>query len=274
MTYWIQKNKNSLIIIGAVSILIPLLYVSYKVFTAEGNSASISLEFNPILGYALIAYYILLIGLIIGYFIHWLISNIKLIINLKKEKAKTELMHLQSQVNPHFFFNMLNNLYGLVGTDSEKAQALILKLSDMMRYSIYEGENEFVTLNEEADYLINYIELHKIRYHKKIDVTFESNIQENYKVKPLLFIILLENAFKHGVENLIDNAYIHAKISTEENDIYFEIENNFDSEIKGTSGIGIENLKRRLELVYPNKHKLSFSISNNVYHAQLTLKQL
>lgn len=274
MIYWIQKNKNVLIIIGVVSILIPLLYVSYKVFTAEGSSASITLDFNPVLGYALIAYYILLIGLVLGYFIHWMINNIKLIINLKKEKTKTELMHLQSQVNPHFFFNMLNNLYGLVGTDSKKAQILILKLSDMMRYSIYEGENEFVTLKEEVDYLKNYIELHKIRYHKNIDVTFESDIQETFKVKPLLFIILLENAFKHGVENLRDNAYIHTKISTKGNDICFEVENNFDPEITGTSGIGLENLKRRLELVYPNKHKLSFSISNNVYHSQLILNQL
>lgn len=273
MVHWMQKNKNSLIIIGLLSVLIPLLYVSYKIFTSEGNSASISLEFNSILGYALIAYYILLIGLVVGYFIYWMISNIKLIINLKKEKTKTELMHLQSQVNPHFFFNMLNNLYGLVGTDSEKAQALILKLSDMMRYSIYEGEKEFVTLNEEANYLKNYIELHKIRYHKKIDVTFESDIQENYKIKPLLFITLLENAFKHGVENLRDNAYIRTKIITKGNDIFFEVENNFDPEIISSSGIGLENLKRRLELVYPNKHKLSLSISNNVYHAQLIIKQ-
>lgn len=273
MVHWIQKNKNSLVIIGLVSILIPLLYVSYKIFTSEGNSASISLEFNSVLGYTLIAYYILLIGFILGYFIHWMINNIKLIINLKKEKTKTELMHLQSQVNPHFFFNMLNNLYGLVGTDREKAQALILKLSDMMRYSIYEGEKEFVTLNEEANYLKNYIELHKIRYHKKIDVTFESDIQENYKIKPLLFITLLENAFKHGVENLRDNAYIRSKIITKGNDIFFEVENNFDPEIISSSGIGLENLKRRLELVYPNKHKLSLSISNNVYHAQLIIKQ-
>ena len=116
--------------------------------------------------------------------------------------------------------------------------------------------------------------MHKIRYHKKIDVTFEIDIQENYKVKPLLFIILLENAFKHGVENLRYNAFIHAKIFTEGNDICFEVKNNFDPEIKGTSGIGLDNLKRRLKLVYPNKHKLSFSISNNVYNAKLTLKQL
>jgi LytS/YehU family sensor histidine kinase len=202
-----------------------------------------------------------------------MINNIKLIINLKKEKTTTELMHLQSQVNPHFFFNMLNNLYGLVDKDSEKAKKLILKLSDMMRYSIYEGEKDLVSLKNEADYLKNYIGLHKIRYHKKIDVTFESDIQENYKVKPLLFIILLENAFKHGVENLRDNAYIHAKIITKGNNICFEVENNFDPEITDTFGIGLENLKRRLELVYPNKHKLTFSTSNNVYNAQLILKQ-
>ena len=182
-----------------VTILIPLLYISYIVFTAEGSSVAISLDFNPVLGYTLIAYYILLIGLIIGFIIHWIIKNIKSMIRLKNEKAKTELMHLKSQVNPHFFFNMLNNLYGLVGKDSKKAQELILKLSDMMRYSIYDGEKDTVLLSEEVTYLENYIELHKMRYHKTIDIQFNIDIKDDdYKINPLVFIILLENAFKHG----------------------------------------------------------------------------
>ena len=97
----------------------------------------------------------------------WIFKQTKSILALKNENAKTELLHLKSQVNPHFFFNMLNNLYGLVGTDAKKAQDLILKLSDMMRYSIYEGEKEFVTLEEEVEYLKNYIELHKMRYQNE-----------------------------------------------------------------------------------------------------------
>jgi len=179
-----------------------------------------------------------------------------------------ELVHLQSQVNPHFFFNMLNNLYGLVGTDAKKAQMLILKLSDMMRYSIYEGEKNRVTLTKEIGYLKNYIELHKMRYHKKIDIDFISKIEKDHKVMPLLFIILLENAFKHGVENLRKDAFVHIDMSSSVDEVRFNIENNFDKpdsldnlEKITQTGIGLKNLKRRLTLAYPHQHNLSFSVT-------------
>jgi len=207
---------------------------------------------------------------------YWGVMELKSLIKLKKEKTQTELLHLKSQVNPHFFFNMLNNLYGWVEKDAKKAQELILKLSDMMRYSIYEGQKDLVTLEEEVEYLKNYIELHKMRYHKKIEVLFNLEIQDKeLRVMPLLFIILLENAFKHGVENLRENAYVRINMTTSINEIQFTVENNFDNtEPIEQSGIGLKNLKRRLELVYPNKHSLSSSTTNDVYKAQLTLKQL
>lgn len=206
----------------------------------------------------------------------WIFGQIKSTIKQKKELAKIELLHLQSQVNPHFFFNILNSLYGLVETDTIKAKELILKLSDMMRYSIYEGQKDLVTIAEEIEYLKNYIELHKMRYHKKIDVTFDLNIQdEAVKIMPLLFIILLENAFKHGVENLRKNAYVHVHLMTDANEIQFVVENNFDvTELTEQQGIGLKNLKRRLELVYPNKHSLSFTTIKDVYKVKLTISQL
>jgi LytS/YehU family sensor histidine kinase len=205
----------------------------------------------------------------------WIFKQTKSILTLKNENAKTELLHLKSQVNPHFFFNMLNNLYGLVGTDAKKAQDLILKLSDMMRYSIYEGEKDLVTLDEEVDYLKNYIELHKMRYRKTIDVKFTNDISENHKVMPLLFIILLENAFKHGVENLRKDAFVYVNISTQGDDIQFTVENNFDpSEIPEKPGIGLKNLRRRLELGYLNKHSLSFTSTKDIYKVELTISKL
>ena len=267
----IKKDKWLLLkAIVFLSIAIPVAITTYEFIVLGKESVVFLSDYPTAVSVMVLIYYAIL--LVIG--IIWIIKQLKSLIELQKEKSKAELIHLQSQVNPHFFFNILNNLYGLVGTDTKKAQELILKLSDMMRYSIYEGEKDLVTLNEEVDYLKNYIELHKIRYHKKIDVTIDSNIQKNYKVRPLLFIILLENAFKHGIENLIENAYIHVKMITKGDDIHFEVENNFDPEINGTSGIGLDNLKRRLELVYPSKHRLSFFISNNTYKVQLTLKQL
>ncbi|WP_241485287.1 sensor histidine kinase [Psychroserpens damuponensis] len=217
-----------------------------------------------------IAFYFILVFITIA---HWLFKQIKSIIRLKNEKAKTELMHLKSQVNPHFFFNMLNNLYGLVEKDSKKAQELILKLSDMMRYSIYEGDKDTVLLSEEITYLQNYIELHKMRYHKVIDVQFHTDINDNdYEIMPLLFIILLENAFKHGVENLREHAFVHIKLVARNNEVKFEIENNFDvSHDNHNSGIGLKNLKRRLELVYPKKHYFEVSKVDTIYKAKLNI---
>ena len=206
-------------------------------------------------------------------FIDWIVRHIQSTIKLKTEKTKTELMHLKSQVNPHFFFNMLNNLYGLVGKDTKKAQELILQLSDMMRYSIYEGEKDSVTLKEEIDYLKNYLELHKMRYHKLINVEFDIDIDnEGYKIAPLLLIMLLENAFKHGVENLTENAYVKIILVVQNKQISFEVENNYDaSQLSQDTGIGLKNLKRRLELIYPIKHVLQFQAIDNVYNAKLKI---
>ncbi len=203
---------------------------------------------------------------------HWLFVNIKAIVKLKNEKAKTEMMHLQSQVNPHFFFNMLNNLYGLVDKDSEQAKKLILKLSDMMRYSIYEGQKEYVTLQQEIDFINNYIELHKMRYHKNISINFDVDVDnENIKLMPLLFIILVENAFKHGIEVLRNDAFANISIRSNQNEITLSVENNFDVDEKSNKGIGLDNLKRRLELAYPKKHELVHTINNDMYTATMKL---
>ncbi len=208
--------------------------------------------------------------------VRWIFRQIKSTIQQKKEKTSIELLHLQSQISPHFFFNILNNLYGLVGKDAKKAQDLILKLSDMMRYSIYEGQKELVTLEQEIEYLKNYIELHKMRYHKKIDVKLNLFIQEEgYKVMPLLFIILVENAFKHGVENLRKDAYVGISLANGGNEIYFEIGNNFDPSIKNEKeGIGLKNLKRRLEIVYPRTHSLTIKQEEDIFTAELVLTKL
>lgn len=273
MINWMFRNKKKLIIIGVISILIPLLYLTYIVLSSDSSSTSITLHFNSFLSYFLVAYYVLLFTFLIAFAMYWLVKNIKLIFSLKNEKTKTELMHLKTQVNPHFFFNMLNNLYGLVDKDSEKAKKLILKLSDMMRYSIYEGQKDKVTLNEEIEFITNFIELHKMRYHKSIDVSFILEVKnEDIKVMPLLFIILVENAFKHGVEVLRKEAFVIIKLKATTSKIYFEIENNFDVENKREDGIGLKNLKRRLELVFPKQHNFLTSIKTNIFKATLEIE--
>lgn len=268
MNYKRHTKKWIIIALGVLAIIPVMISIQDIIFT-ENKSVVFLGDYSPNLTFLVISYYILILGLGLVWFTRLVIF----IARLKNEKIKVELMLLKSQVSPHFFFNMLNNLYGLVHKDTSKAQELILKLSDVMRYSIYEGEKETVTLQEEIDYLKNYIELHKMRYHKYIAIDFNCIIDKNHEVSPLLFIILLENAFKHGVENLTENAYVKIDITSVENNIKFTIKNNFEGSDnqENKSGIGLGNLRRRLELIYPNKHKLSFSITENEYSAELTL---
>ena len=205
----------------------------------------------------------------------WIYEQWRWLQTLKVDKAKAELALLKSQVNPHFFFNTLNNLYGLVMEKSDQAPEVILKLSDMMRYTIYNGKEDHVSLKDEVGYLENYIELHKIRYHKAVDIRFKKSLNQEVKVAPLLFIILLENAFKHGVEKLTQNAYIYIDISSQMNTILFSIENNFEENTaKGHKGIGLENLHQRLELLYPNQHTLTFSKNQSTYTNMLLNHQI
>lgn len=216
-------------------------------------------------------FYIFFIPIPIFFFL-WVFEQWKWIQELKKEKSKTELSLLKTQINPHFFFNTLNNLYALTVKSSPQAPEVILKLSDMMRYTIYDGEKETVKISEEIAYLNNYIELHKIRYRKSVEITFNHNIDMNLNIPPLLYIILLENAFKHGIETLAENAFIHVNLYDNDDFIYFEIENNFDpNEITNSKGIGLQNLKRRLSLLYKQQHELNIDITNNFYKTLLKI---
>lgn len=202
----------------------------------------------------------------------WIYEQWKWMKSLESDKSKAELELLKTQVNPHFFFNTLNNLYSLTVKHSDEAPKVILKLSEMMRYSIYEGKKDEVPLKEEVIYLQNYLDLHQIRYRKKVDITFNHNIDENNQVAPLLFIILLENALKHGVESLSDNAYIRMDLSSANGQLKFSLENNFDpAEVSETSGIGLNNLKQRLKLIYPKKHTLSIVEKRNVFAVNLKI---
>ncbi len=271
----LSRNKWIVIIaLASVLALFPIIVTAFELISTEKDSVIFLENYPTSVTILILLYYVFLV--LLG--VYWFVKQLIAFFSLKNEKEKNELLHLKSQVSPHFFFNMLNNLYGLVEKDSKKAKELILKLSDMMRYSIYEGEKEFVSVEEEIDFLENYIELHKMRYHKKINVKLNSQIDENYKIMPLLFIILVENSFKHGVENLRENAFVDINISSVEDKIRFRIENNFDnadfSDKKEHTGIGLKNLKRRLELGYKNKYDLSFSTTENIYKVELTLNKI
>ncbi|MEA5427881.1 sensor histidine kinase [Arcicella lustrica] len=203
----------------------------------------------------------------------WFYQQWKWMKTIESKKTKAELSLLKSQINPHFFFNTLNNLYGLIIEKSDDAPSVVLKLSDIMRYTIYMGKEDVVLLKDEIEYLRNYIELHKIRYQKRVDIVFNHDYEIDYQIVPLLFIIPLENAFKHGVESLTEDAYIHINIKIDAHIVYFDIENNFEvQESSPTAGIGIQNLKQRLKLLYPNKHKIQIEVNDSIYKLALKIE--
>lgn len=270
MTHPILKNKKEIIKgIVVLSLIIPIVWLTYEILYLGKESVVFLANTPGVISLFILIYYLA----IMIYGIVWLLIQLKSIISIKKELKESELLHLKSQVNPHFFFNMLNGLYSFIEKDPKKARQLVLKLSDLMRYGIYESDKTSVSIEEEITYLQNYIELHKMRYYKDIDVKFTTSLdKKEYQVMPLLFINLVENAFKHGIENLREKAYVCMKLNANNGVIKFDIENNFDKEVEGNKeGIGLKNLKRRLELTYPKKHSLTFNKEEGIFKAQLIL---
>ncbi|GEO06640.1 histidine kinase [Adhaeribacter aerolatus] len=195
---------------------------------------------------------------------------------VENEKLTAELNFLKAQINPHFLFNTLNNLYYLAYTQSPNTTEVIEKLSQMMRYMIYDSNHEKVPLSKEIAYMENYISLERLRLNDEIPINFkiEGNPQE-VLVVPLIFITFLENAFKHGVSNNNPNAWINIFIQINCRQCVYRVENSKLSNTQlvtgNKSGIGLQNLKRRLELSYPNQYKLQINDQPDRYEVALNL---
>ncbi len=200
--------------------------------------------------------------------------------NLAKEKEneflKTELSLLRSQVSPHFMFNVLNNMVALARKHSDQLEPSLIKLSSLMRYMLYETDEEKVSLEKETEYLQSYIDLQQQRFGKKVIINatmFQAD--RLYDIEPMLLIPFVENAFKHGT-GLIENAQIDISLKAEKNMLYFSVSNKYDAastEIKDkASGIGLVNVQRRLNLLYPDKkHSLNITKDNNVFNVLLKI---
>ena len=197
---------------------------------------------------------------------------------IKKQKDKeAELQLLKAQLNPHFLFNTLNNLYGLSVLKSDKLPNLMLKLSDLLRYSLYDTKEKLVPLEKELKYLENYIALEKIRLEDKTDIQFiKKGVFNNQKIAPMLLIVFVENAFKHL--NKEGKSKVIITIESTESTLNFSCKNTFDKAEVGKkqlethkSGIGLQNAKKRLELMYTNNYKLNISDAQSLYLVALEL---
>lgn len=205
------------------------------------------------------------------------IKSDKLLTEKNNENLKTELSFLRSQISPHFLFNIMNNIVAMVRLKSNDLEPTVMKLSSLMHYMLYETDEEKVLLKSEIEYLHNYIDLQKMRFgtELKLDVLF--TIQEDWHaIEPMLLIPFVENAFKHG-SGLLHQPEIAVEVMVKNSHLHFSVKNRYeDSEaIKDkTSGIGLTNVKRRLELLYPGRHVLSIDKSDAWFtvYLQLTLR--
>lgn len=194
---------------------------------------------------------------------------------IEKEKLAIELEMLKAQVHPHFLFNTLNNLYSLTLHQSDKAPLVVTHLSDLLRYMLYECNEKEVPLENEVAILKKYVELEKLRYGNRIDVSFsaDGDMKENL-IAPLLLIPFVENSFKHGVSEQIGKCWVNLHLHAEGNYFSFNLSNSFvDGNVKSiTGGIGLRNIKKRLELIYPGKYELTLNEQADMFAVRLQLQ--
>jgi len=190
------------------------------------------------------------------------------------EKLNAEVNFLRAQINPHFLFNVLNNLYALTLKKSSLAPDIVLKLSEMMEYMLYDSTDEKVQLEKEIAYLNNYIELERLRLSTDAIITQDIDTGLNgYEIAPLLLLPLLENAFKHGLTRQMENSWLKVNITLNKGVLTVVIANSKPAAVarKSKGGIGLGNLRKRLELLYPGRHQLDFVDKENVFEARLTI---
>lgn len=193
----------------------------------------------------------------------------------QQERLQSELSFLRSQISPHFIFNILNSIVYLIRSKSSLAEPVTIKLSELMRYMLYESDNAQIPLDKELAYLNNYIELQKVRFEEDVDIQLHTDgVATTQIIEPMLMIPFVENAFKHGVGMVLD-PIIDVSLKITETDLSFSVRNKIapeSSEDKDmSSGIGLKNVKRRLELLYPNAHHLDIKNDGDWFEVNLNL---
>lgn len=195
---------------------------------------------------------------------------------LENEKLKSELSFLRSQISPHFMFNVLNSLVSLARKKSDLLEPVIIKLSDLLRYMLYESDDLKVSLEKEMRYLESYVELQRLRFGNNVKISFRvENILPHQMIEPMLLIPFVENAFKHGT-GMVSNPVIEVFVDGSEDHFLFRVTNKVNTKFKEekdrSSGIGLSNVRRRLSLLYPNRHVIEASEQNGWFVAELSLR--
>lgn len=223
-------------------------------------------------------------NILLGFFMTGLNMGIKLLYRslrdeqqmeeLKRQNLQAEMDYLRYQINPHFFMNTLNNIHALIDIDTEYAKSAVIELSKMMRYVLYESGSETISLKKDIQFIENYIELMRIRYDSSIDICLDypATIPNKVAIPPLLLIVFVENAFKHGV-SYNHASFIHIRIDYRDDAVTAVISNSRHEKSRpGTTGIGLENVKKRLALIYQDNYTLAIDDSDPaVYTVKLII---
>ncbi len=272
----LSKNKTILYVVSLVGIAVMMTPIKIAIFYLIHSNDALS-QVYYVDNYHLPFLELILVG--VASAIYKLFTDIIFHQNktreLEKQNLTSELKFLKSQIDPHFFFNTLNSLYALSLKKSDEAPETVLKLSNMMRYMLYECNDRTVPLQKEIDYIKNYIDLESIRFGDHFDVNLEIEGEAlNKEIMPLIFSPFIENSFKHGMQSESENTFVDISLKIKDDHLFFNITNskNANQSQKDVGGIGLENVKRRLNLVYPEKHMLKIKNQLETYSVELYLK--
>ncbi len=191
--------------------------------------------------------------------------------DLIKQKLETELMFLRNQINPHFLMNTLSNIYALARKKSDDTPEVVMRLSELLRFVLYESNGQYINLNEEIGMLEDYLALETIRYNERLSIQFTKDIDSDlYKITPLLLLPFIENAFKHGISETRFESYISIDLKVQNGQLNLMVENTNDHEKSAipVSNIGLQNVKRQLEITY-NDYKLNINNGDNFFKVDL-----
>lgn len=215
------------------------------------------------------------IALSIKLFLYWYQQK-KETIEVERQKTLVELQLLKAQLHPHFLFNTLNNLYSHTLQSSEKSPEIVMKLSELLRFMIYESGTPKIPLMKEIKLMQSYITLEELRYGDRLDISasFTGDIEE-YQIAPFLLLPFLENSFKHGTSKQLDQSWISLNMSVKDSTLYFKLVNSVEpnhNEQDKTGGVGLQNVKRRLELLYKDKHRFMALLQEDVFIVDLEVE--
>jgi two-component system LytT family sensor kinase len=279
--FFFKKRYGSFLLLVLTGILLGAFFITvgmFALFHSVFSGSTYQISFSTYLLYSLLSVFSTTILFISVRIISERVQVQRVNGILEKEKTENELKFLRAQMNPHFLFNAINSIYILIKKDADLAQATLARFSDMLRYQLYECNFPEVPIEKEVDYLNNYIELEKLRKGTALTIDYKVIIGEvNFLISPLLIIPFVENAFKH-VSNFSDKGnFIDISLFYENGSLKLIVRNSVDRESYMPSGsqaggIGQDNTKRRLKLIYPDRHELLIRKTDETYFVALTIK--